>query len=418
MFFEETKFTGQLSDGPRSFEIGLVAKVGEDCRLEIDPVAVSGKCYVAFSRGTGEPGGLAIQLQLSAKSESGILLFSNFIEVTGWSSGSKGFFLKLSALQATIKVCRNATDGTSLKVAVKMSLRGFKSFRPRPVTSRCGELSVHGSHKISSPDQVSGAILISCSDTNPPDGWYTEAETLIDFIWKGLQFGHGGRIQVPLVQVYRPDSVTATLYHGRGRSPHLPSIHFMDQSDFIAALVARWESEHPFDEAVWLAVGWLNSDTSIDEVRYLTLMTALETILENLTPDAQTMVIGRENFVPIREQLLSILSSADISTEARSILKGSISGLNRSTLSQKIRSIIGKYQLPVEIFDDNAIRDLNKQRNSITHTGRSVEGLSLWDSILKAREFIALIVFSELGYKGRHESYVDGYVRRDLTEEN
>lgn len=411
--FQTTKFEGKISAGDFEQPLAFVAHAGDDCRLVVNPLTVPGKTYVALSKFMGEPGAHAEAITLEGKSGDGIKFFSPHMEISGGSSGTDGHQIRLATGEASITLPRtNYAKGAA--VGLKLLLRGFKSFRPSPVQAQLGKVFVQGAHKVTSVDDVSGSIFVQCTD-QPDDSWFKDAEALADFVWRGLQFGHGGRLHVPLIQEFRPNEEIATFYNGSGRPAHLSAIHFLDQSDFVAALVARFESDDPFPDDVWQAVGWLNNDSTIDEVRFLTLMTAVETILHSLVPDASSTLIPRPEFQPIREALIHALNEFDISQEEQDVLAEKIKGINRAPLSRKLKAVIEKYGLPSDIFGDDLIRRLNKQRNSITHQGKALDGESLWDCILHAREMIALIVFAELRYKGRYQSYAEGHEQKTIT---
>ncbi len=162
-------------------------------------------------------------------------------------------------------------------------------------------------------------------------------------------------------------------------------------------------------------MGWLNNDSSIDEVRYLTLMTAIETILHSLVPDASSTLLPKTKFKPIRNALIQALAEFELSQDERDVLESNIKQINRAPLSQKLNAVVKKYGLPSEVFDQSLIRRLNKQRVSIVHQGKSLNDDNLWECMLYAREMIALIVFSELRYKGRYQSYAEGHEQRTMS---
>jgi len=412
--FQATNFEGKVSAGSFEHPLTFVVRAGDDCRLEIDPLMVPGKTYVALSKLMGEPGGHGEAITLEGSSSDGVKFFSPHMEIRGASSGTNGYQIRLGTGEASITHPReNNSKGSA--AGLRLWLRGFKSFRPSPVQAQLGKVFVQGAHKVMSADDVSGSICVQCADNRPDESWYQDAESLADFVWSGLQFGHGGRLQVPLIQEYRPNEKIATFYNGSGRPAHLPAVHFLDQSEFIAALVARFESVDPFPKAVWQAVGWLNNDSSIDEVRYLTPMTAIETILHSLVPDAPSTLLPKEKFRPIRTALIQALAASGLSHDEEEVLASNIKQINRAPLSQKLKAVIEKYDLSSGVFDENLIRRLNKQRVSIVHRGHSLEGDDLWECMLYARELIALIVFSELGYKGRYQSYAEGHEQRTMS---
>ncbi|WP_171239819.1 HEPN domain-containing protein [Ruegeria sp. HKCCA5491] len=411
--FEATTFEGKVSYGNFEEPVSFVAHAGEDCRLVVDPLTVSAKTYVALSKAMGEPGSTAEPVTLSGESSDGISFVSPHMEIRGAGPGTDGHQIRLGTGEASISIPRK-NDSKRPDFGVKLLLRGFKSFRTSPVEAKLGTVYVQSANKVASADEVSGAIIVTSNDDQPNESWYQDAEALAEFVWRGLQFGHGGRLHVPLIQIFRAQEEIATFYNGSGRHAHLPAIHFLDQSDFIAALVARFESDDPFPDEVWQTVGWLNNDSSVDEVRYQTLMTAVETILHSLVPDASSTLIPKTKFKPIRESFIQALAEFGLGQEETDVLVNNIKGINRAPMSRKLNAVIKKYNLPANVFDEGLIRRLNKQRNSITHQGKALDGESLWDCILYARELIALIVFAELRYKGRYQSYAEGYKQRTV----
>lgn len=411
--FRATTFKGKIATCSFEQDVTFVASAGNDCRLIIEPLSVSGETFVALSKCMGGPGGHAKAIALFGESADGIKFSSPHMEVRGSKFSTEGHEIRLETGEASITLPRDGGSGKA-EASIKLSLRGFKSYRPKPVKAQLGEVIVQGAKELASADEVSGAISVRCLEARPDESWYLDAESLAEFVWKGLQFGHGGRLQVPLLQVYRPDAVTATFYNGSGRPAYLPAIHFLDQSEFVAALVARFESNDDFPEAVWHAVGWLNNDSAIDEVRYLTLMTAIETILHSLVPEAQSTLLPKARFKPIRNAITCVLARFTLSQDETVILKDNIGQINRAPLSHKLKAVIDKYGIPSDVFDQDLVRRLNKQRVSIVHRGQSLEGDNLWECLLYAREMITLIVFSELRYKGRYQSYAEGREQRKM----
>ncbi|MFC6199205.1 HEPN domain-containing protein [Ponticaulis profundi] len=414
--FERTEFSGSLSDGNESYDVVLIARAGADYRLAIEPTQVSKECYLSFSKYCGEPGGVSAWLSFSGTSLDGRKLDSEHLDIVGSNHSSSGFTFALSASKATITFPQDNEKAAQQNFRVQWCLRGFKSFRPCPVKTTLGTLEVQGDHRRINPDEVSGWISLKSNDSEPNQEWFERADKLLDFVWQGLQFGHGGRLQVPIIQLYQPGQTIVEFYSGTGTAAHLASIHFLNQSDYIKALCERFENEQPFSEAVWQAVGWLNSDTTIDEVRFLTLMTAIETILDNLVPEKQSTVIPKSEFKSIKKDLNEVIRNSELAVEEQEIFIRKISMFNRSTLSEKLNAIIQKYGLPADAFSEATTKMLNEQRNAITHTGEADPRIDLWDCILKAREIVAQVVLSEIGYTGHFESYANGYQMRSLKE--
>lgn len=411
--FPRTIFEGKVAAGEFQATVEFCAEVGADCRLVVEPLIVPANAYVALAKQMGRPGRHSEPITLNGSSQDGVLFSSEHMEVSGIQSGSSGNTVKVRTGEASLSVPR-ARDYDTGNLGLKFHLRSFRSFRPQPVETPLGMLTVQGATRTSSVDEVSGSITIQAPDEDVTDDWYSDAEAFGEFVWKGLQFGHGGRLHVPLVREFRQTHEVATFYRGSGRPAHLASIHFLDQSEFIGALVDRYFADDDFPNAVWQAVGWLNNDSSIDEVRFLTLMTAIETILHTLVPNADSTLIPKLDFKPIQDALLEQLASFNREAEVQEVLASNIRQINRAPLSTRLKAVVDKYGLSTDTFDQALIRRLNKQRVSIVHRGASLAKDDLWECLLYAREMIALIVFAELRYRGQYQSYAEGHEQRNL----
>jgi hypothetical protein len=403
--FDTTEFNGSLTYDGHVADVTFTAHAGEDCRLVVAPIPVEAETYMALNKAMGRPGQHGHSTSLIGESKDGAKFSSRDMDVSGMRHSNDGFFVQLKTGKASVTLARK-DQSKDQAAGIKFSLRGFKSFRPKPVKCGLGYVTVLGNHKVTSEDEVTGHIIVQSDEQDPDEVWYQQAANMAEFVWKGLQFGHGGRLQMPFEQVFYRESVTATFYRGAGRQRHLPSIHHLDQSDFIAALVARFESKDPFPDAVWQVVGWLNSDSSIDEERFLTLMTAIETIVDNLVPDAETTLIPKAQYKPIREKLIDTLSQCNLGSTETQILSNKIMGLNTAPISHKMKAVIKKYDLPGDVFNADLMKRLNKQRVSIVHKGFALPDDDLWECLIYAREMVAQIILAELKYTGRYESYV------------
>lgn len=408
---QRTSFFGKVFCDEFSFEINFHVFAEEDCRLQIDPLEVSVDAYCILSSFVGEPGQKQKPISLTGESDSGQKFVSTDTTVSRTRIHSNAFFVTLRPGAATIVTQRlDKADGRS--AGIQISLRGFRSFRPKPVNAKIGRVIVQGNHKISSKDDVSGQISVVCVDNNANKTWFDKAESLAYFVKRGLEFAHGGRLQAPLIQVFHPDTVHASFYSGSSRPAHLRPIHHLDQSEFISALVERFERSDPFPDVIWDVVGWMNVNSPIDEVHFMSLMTAVEIIADNLLLERQNILMPKQIYKMISERLCNVLETLLDNEYEKKLLIQKIKSLNRITLSQKLLKVARKYHISYEWLCEEELHKLVKQRNSIAHTGRKINGTDLFNDIKTVRELISVIVLNELKYEGIYESYVKNYERR------
>jgi len=251
--------------------------------------------------------------------------------------------------------------------------------------------------------------------SHPCEGWFEEADKFLTHIHRGLALAHGGRLQVPRADRVYDASWEITFFAATGYSSELPVQYHLNHGPFIRALVARYESAGPLPELLWIALGWMQNETTFDETRFLTGMTALEAIVDGQLTAGRGTVISKSDFKELREQLSrSIVSETKLTDGQREIFLRKISQLNARTLSQRINALFDQYEISQRDFEGDVIQGLINLRNSIVHTGVSPEGLDLWPSIVLVRELITRILLKEIGFIGRYCCYVGGLNDRDF----
>jgi hypothetical protein len=236
---------------------------------------------------------------------------------------------------------------------------------------------------------------------------------------RGLALAHGGRLQTPLLEYVHGSTSEATFFEGAGFTPELPIQYYLNQGPFIEALAERYERVGQLPEILWTALSWMQTDTTFDETRFLTAMTALEAIIESELPTLCGTVVPKEDFKPLREKIKALLAKNDtLSEDAHQILVGKVAQLNQKTFSQKIHALFDHYAIPKQDFEGDVIRELVKLRNNIVHTGVVPNEITLWPSIILVRELITRILLKEIGFVGRYCCYVGGLNDREFPDDS
>lgn len=395
-------FSGYFTVGEVDYPINFRVWSLEDLRLHIEVEPITQQLFVALMNYPSEPGSYVRNYLLRGVTPEGDTFESDSIHIDHLNSGSN-ITIRLSARKATVVV---KITPPAKSPQLQFCLRGFKSFRNPIIETKLGKLRVGGSPKITSDDDASGFIALQAPDDAAPNDWSQKADEFLQFIHYGLCFGHGSRLQIPRTDLITADNWEATFYSGDGFGQNLAPIPFLNQGPFIEALVKRYESLAPFPDMLWTTIGWLHSDTTIDEVRLVTSMTALEAIVEHVIPDQMTTVIPKEDFAPIRDKLLETLSTNFVKSEERKIFEGSIKGLNRKTLSQKIQTLRNFYELSTDKFSDSDITAIIKLRNALVHKGTGIAETDIWRNIKFIRALITHIMMKEIGYSGGFDDYL------------
>lgn len=401
-----TAFSGWIQVKEVQHEVTFSVSAGPDGHLKIDLDPLSTDTLFALSKAIGKSGSRTEDLTLHGEGDNGSEFHSDYVLFTGTVSGSVEIPVSLSHRQSTVTL---KLEGNSGKPLARLWLRGFKSFRNSVVNTQLGMLQVQGDHKNVERDSMSGSIAVQAHTHDTACDWFSQADDLLTFMMRGLGFAHGGRLQTPRLDQVSGGVWKATFYSGSGFRSGLPAIHKLMQADYIKALARRYESDVPFPDILWTAIGWLHSGTSIHEVDFLTSMTALEAIVEHMLPKDLTTIISKQEFNPLKEKLIRTVSLEELPAEPSEIFIGKIRSLNGRSLSQKLAALKEHYGLPDAPYDQAAIVRLIKIRNEIVHKGVIPEGTDLWPEILLVREMIGHIFFHEIGYQGPFESYVGGH---------
>lgn len=399
----ETKFAGSLSKDGLAVDVTFFARVASDFRLELKLDALPAKSALPFTA-MGKPGETVESLTLTGLADDGTKFFSDTIGVVGWQH-SDAFILTLEVRKA---VLTSKLEKPAATPRVRFLLRSFSSFSNPIIDTPLGKLQVWGNEKTVPNDEVSGSLLLQSDKTDVGAEWAAQADAFLSFVWRGMAFAHGGHLQVPRCEYYRDSQVDITYYAGSPAVAELPVIPFLEHGPFIEALAKRYFNLEPFPEMIWTVVGWLHFETTKDEGRFITGTTALETVVEHLTPKSQTTVVPKSDFAALRDELLKVVADSSLAQVARDIFSGKIQNLNSRTLSQKISTLRNHYGLSPDKYSDDAILAAIKLRNAIVHKGVG-DKTDIWSKIAFVRELIADIVIHEIGYTDVRFSYVDGY---------
>jgi hypothetical protein len=413
---EETEFAGEFSTNGQTLPIKFRASAGADCRLRIDADLVDGPTYFLAIRSISRRGVGNEEFTLTGTSADGKTTISaEHVIVLGHGHNDGRHWIQFRSLACKVTV---ALESSRERPFLRLWFRSFVSFR-NPVVKTClGRLMVSGEAADVKPDDTSGCVAIEAPSDDPGGDWRNKADRFLRHMHRGLSLAHGGRLQTPLLDYVHGLILERTFFDGSGFARELPVQHSLNQDPFIKALVERYERSGSLPDILWTALGWMQTDTTFDEMRFLSGMTALEAIIESQLPDTHGTIIPEASFKLLSQQIENVVVAGDtLSEEAREILIGKVRQLNQNTFSQKIHALFDHYQIPKRDFEGNVVRDLIKLRNNIIHRGSAPDGIDIWPSIVLVRELITRILLKEIGFVGRYCCYVGGLNNREFPGE-
>ncbi|KFL29539.1 hypothetical protein JP75_20425 [Devosia riboflavina] len=232
-----------------------------------------------------------------------------------------------------------------------------------------------------------------------------------------MALAHGGRLQVPIVEYASGDLTEAKFYAGQGSAAEFAVFPYLNHGPFIQALADRFFDKGPLPETLWTAMVWMHAETTFDEIRFFTGMTALEAIIESQLGERRGTIIPKQTFAPLRSAIDQVIDGADgLSKEAMAILKGRIAGINSKSFGEKIDALFDEYGISRADFDGPTIVGLVRLRNEIVHRGTIPGDSSIWPQIILVRELITRILLSEIGFVGHYDCYISERHMRAFPE--
>ncbi|MEM9670814.1 MAG: HEPN domain-containing protein [Pseudomonadota bacterium] len=421
----EERFTGTVTAAGKQFPIEFTLFIGPDCRLRFDVDPISPQDHTVLCGADGRPGLQAEEFSLESRSDSGRELASEHISLSGWSYDKDGYRITVSAREAVLK-CPLETPVA--KPALRLWFRGYRSFRNPPVKTRLGPLQVFGEAESVGSDALSGGVVIEAPTAEPGAEWREQADALLDHMHWGLTLAHGGRLQAPRVDYAEGSTEEVTFYDGVGFRSEFPVFERLHQQPFIQALAECYERNGgalPAD--LRKSLDWMRIETTYDELRFVTAMTALEALVNGNLPKSKRggTIIPKTVFKKLRKALDEVLDASNVLADyepMRERFKKRISEINRRPLNDKLQVLFEHHQIPADDFTGNEIRRMTAIRNEIIHYGEvpdtvkiddRAEPVDIMANIILARELITRILLREIGFSGRYYCYIGG--RHDRT---
>ncbi|RVC64456.1 HEPN domain-containing protein [Mesorhizobium sp.] len=408
------RYRGKLFADGEAVDVRFSLSAKADCRLKFKFDALDGRSFLLLAKTMGKPGQPIERLRLDAYTKSGDRITSDSLSLTGYRANSEGHFIEVSYLTANVSQTMRVK---APEPVLRLWFRGFSSFRNSPTKTPLGTLAVWGSSDGSKADEMSGFVMLIAPNDAPGAEWAADADRFLRHMHQGLAFAHGARLQTPRLDHVEGNTFTATFYSGAGYHQEFSVQHFLNHDPFIAALVRRYFEQGPVPEVIWIGLRWMQSGSTVNEVRFLTAMTALETIIETVLPARKGNAAPKSTFHALRQQLLNVVDQqTDLTAGQREIFRERVNLINQKPLSAKIEALFDHYGMSKRDFGTDAIVSLVKLRNALVHRGVLPDEIDIWDRIILVRELITRVLLSEIGFKGRYCCYIGGQHDRDFPE--
>ena len=409
------KFVGEVVIGEERVPIRLIASAGESGRLELDVEPVSITDFPGGTRALkhllGRPGDEVVEFRLACESQGGKRLKSDQAYLTGYNYHSDGLHVGLSTNEALLEMTASETRD---RPVLRARLPGFKCFPLVQVKAETGSFFVEGAAGAASADKITGSILFEGAEDSEAKSWRVVAERMLMHVRSVLGFARGARLSVPVTEFYDGDAVEVTFHDtSPGHVALMPPLSHLNLESFLATAVANLDRVDAHRDSFETAIGWFLVPTAIDEVWFLTGMTALESLASRTLDKVEIENLNKAAWSRFAKQARAFVDGQEgIDETAKAAIKEKIPELSRRSFSHKIRALLLHWNVSRVSVSDKELTELVALRNAIVHQGGAPKDKDLWSSILLIREILVRIILSMLGFEGMYQCYIGGRHQR------
>lgn len=412
-FLEPEVYQGEIfiDDSQIPFKANVFARSDQRLVFEVEPLEGPNpfENYLSIEKAVPPSGQPLPKASLKASSSSDKVLESDRVVCLPGKIGKTGSHITIQPQTARLKISCSSKCETPW---LKMYLRGFKCFRCSPVETPLGQINIWGKVQGVSKDEVSGGILIEAPQEKDLTLWREEAEQFFDFVRKGLGLANGGRLQAPVTEFRKENNLEVDFYAGHGFQWEFPLFSPTVLQPYFTVLAKRYFQLSPIPEVLWNALSWMQAETTFDEIRFLTGMTALETINLNLPKDRINQ-IPKIQFIKLLNSLKETIQNfRGLDEDSTKHFKKGVGALNKKVFGEKIGLLFDHYEISRADFEDQTIREMVELRNKIIHSGMAPNEDEIWRFVILVRELITRILLKELGFEGNYNCYIGGQHQR------
>ena len=156
-----------------------------------------------------------------------------------------------------------------------------------------------------------------------------------------------------------------------------------------------------------------------NELRLIRAMIALEHLVSKYGT-VPTSTLSNEALA-LRDQLRDLIQGAQVNISEKSLFITALGRLTDPPLRYKIEALVGKWAVPMMDMPSDAITEIVKARNELTHRGIYYDPAKqnqkdLWDHIFLLNEFLTRLILTALDFSGAYFSYTGGYHQRSFPQ--
>lgn len=413
------EFIGKLIVDGQRIPIRLTASAGPTGRLELDvkPILPSDRPRGALSGllSVGRPGNVIAEFSLDCETSDGKRLTSDQVSLVAWCHNSEGLNVKLDINEATLAMAANETHDCPV---LHSHLLGFSCFPSVRVETPMGSVVARGATRTADLDQISGWITAKAPADSHSPTWRQSTENMLIYLRSVLAFARGAPLPAPITEFYEGDTVEVIFQATVGaHGSYMPPIPTSNLEPIVSAALNNMGLGEDYREAFDIVIGWFLVPTSVDEVRFLSGMTALDGLASRFLEKSQKYILGNSGSTRFARRVRALVSEqSDLDDSEKVAIKQKIPELNRHSLMEQIVALLELWCVSRTSIEDECLKRLIHLRNKIVHQGGVQEHEELWPSILVVREILVRLVLSMLKFRGTYWCYIGGRHMRHFPD--
>lgn len=404
------RFVGQIRKDDHVIDVAFDAEVDHSgvLALRFDTLPVSKETF--YLGGSGSDGTVEWAVLEAAAA-------------TGETIRSASFFVtkqqrKTSDTEATVTfegACSEAVIARPLEAPVTFSqlhfqFPRFRSFSWLHCDTDLGVARMGGSEADPArPQYLCGLLAMQCQGV-ASDTWFGEAHDRLTHILRVMSFASGVYLR-PVVErrvVADQDQFTIIRRTSASEPFYAPFVFLNLEPIFEHACNGDADARVKF-ATTDPAVRWLLAPGYYDEMRLMAAMTALEHLVEEAFPAAESLFLKPKAFKKVASAVRELLR--DLKAPEGMLAKAP--ELNRQSFADKLQRYFDARGVTLGDLDAEGIKALINARNHVVHRGvyydpTQAQQARLWDHLLLAREMVTRALLGELGFVGNYFSPLYG----------
>lgn len=310
---------------------------------------------------------------------------------------------------------------------IRMRLKGFENLGSLHGECQLGRLAMSGEHSVDDKNVVTGFVVLQALSL-PDDvtAWRTEAEQLLEHIRRIMSLAASSFLRAPIFEFRHGNDAEVVAW---SQTPQEGStfriVHFLAQEAIFEAAIKSFFNPPVLVKNLFFAIEWFGMEAGYTEVRLVTIMTALENLIDSNAVDEEVLIQTPKDFDKTRRALRKVIRaclekwSAGDGDQLLKELNEKLADVNRRPLLAKLDLLANRWGVPLEDISRESLQAAKNARDRIIHRGQYYEDAKetdadLWTHVVLIREIAARFFLTAIGYKGRYISYVGGYHDSDF----